>query len=177
MTAWEPPSGSQLQYYISIHVQVVREQRGPLGANYSPVIQIKTTDVPPDLAIELLGALHSVVDDTLRQRSLLRATSNIDYLKRQLDLTSTADLRSALISAITEQEKLRMQASANVPFAAEPLGSPARSLLPVSPNVTLLLTLSILIGLAGGGLAAFFYDRRRSGSAPFVAAVSSSSAG
>lgn len=170
--AWEPPSGNNLHYFITRHVRVVREERGALGTAYSPIITISTNDIDYNLAIRLISNLHQIVDDTLRQRALARANSNIDYLQRQIDRTTNNDLTAALIAAVVEQDRLRMQASANLPYAAEPFGPPARSLLPVSPKVTLTLAMSLLIGFLVGLVLAFIRDRRVYG--PTSIAVKSS---
>ena len=59
-------------------------------------------------------------------------------------------IRQALHDILAEQEKRRMVASSNLPFAAEPFGAPTVSVKATSPRPLLLIFTSLVLGIVLG---------------------------
>jgi len=148
---WTPPDGARLQEYLVKHIDITRDKE-------SPVVGISFEHTEPALGRDLLWAVHRQVDDMLRQRTIDRTTSYIAYLNERLAATNVADYRAALVQALAEQEKMRMMASSDLAFAAEPFGMPVASMRPTKPNALFLLVFAFGAGLAIGIVAAVFRD-------------------
>lgn len=149
---WVPPDARRVQEFVEREVSVIRERN-------SPIVNIVMQHGDPDTATSLLIAMHNAVDDALRQRELDRTSSYVNYLREQLGNVSVTEYRLALNEIIAEQEKRRMVASSDLPFAAEPLGRPVESVRPVSPRPLLVLSLSVFLGLLIGILRAISVDQ------------------
>lgn len=146
---WAPPDAARLQDFIKKNVTIDTDKKTRLTR-----ISLHSDD--PPAAIRLLSDLHNAIDGYLRDRTMVRATNYIDYINRELNKVTIAEYRQALIDSASEQEKLRMAASSNLPFAAEPFGNSEVSTKPVSPNVPLLWVLGAILGAIIGGLWAHF---------------------
>lgn len=142
---WTPPDAARLQEYVKKNVAVDSDKKTRLT-----VISIRSDH--PETASRLLYGLHQAIDGYLRDRTMVRATNYIDYINRELTKVTVAEYRQALIDTASEQEKLRMAASSNLPFAAEPFGGSEVSARPVSPNLPLLWVLGAILGAATGGV-------------------------
>lgn len=137
---WQEPSAADLERYIQKNVTVEEDQKTSIAR--------VTFDHPnPDFAVKFLSYLHEATDQILRERTLVRSTQYIEYLQKKLDSVTVADHRAALVQALSEQEKLRMMASSNVAFAAEPFGPVTSSARPTSPQPAMVLALSALLGI------------------------------
>lgn len=147
--AWTPPDAARLQDYVKKNVTIDSDKKTRLTT-----ISIRSDH--PETASRLLLGLHQAIDGYLRDRTMVRATNYIDYINRELTKVTVAEYRQALIDTASEQEKLRMAASSNLPFAAEPFGGAEVSSRPVSPNLPVLWVLGALLGTAIGGLWAQF---------------------
>jgi hypothetical protein len=146
---WSPPNAARLQDYVIENVSVETDKK-------TRITRISIRSDTPATAARLLEGMHEAIDGYLRDRTMIRATNYIDYINRQLNKVTIAEYRQALIDTASEQEKLRMAASSNLPFAAEPFGGSEVSTKPVSPNVPLLWVLGAILGAGLGGLWARF---------------------
>jgi uncharacterized protein involved in exopolysaccharide biosynthesis len=146
---WTPPDAARLQDYVRKNVTVDPDKK-------TRITRISIRSAHPATAARLLNDLHAAIDGYLRDRTMVRATNYIDYINRELNKVTIAEYRQALIDTASEQEKLRMSASSNLPFAAEPFGHSEVSTKPVSPNVPLLWVLGAVLGAIIGGLWAHF---------------------
>ena len=147
---WNPPDGAALQDYISKTVAVDSD---PL----KPVVTITYRDEDPKFAVKFLNALNRAVDYKLRNIALVRADEYVDYLSAQLNTVTNADIRQALMSTLSDQEKAKMMVHATAPYAAQPFGPPSASPKPTSPNPTLILFIAVVFGtLFGVGAALWF---------------------
>ena len=143
--AWQAPNGRRLQEYIK--GKIVYEQN-----KEKPTATVSFSDSDPAFAVKFLNALYKAADDKLRQRALERSTKYVGYLSEKLKTTSVTDYRSALVAILSDQEKLSMIASSDLPYAAESLGGAMVSLKPTKPNPRGVLVLAILMGLVAGSL-------------------------
>lgn len=152
-TGYEAPGQARVQRWLENTLTVSNERERRLT-----IISIETADV--QFGRDLLAALHHVGDDLLRARSVERANDYVAYLTGKLSEVSVADYRQALVEALADQEKMRMMANSNLPFAAEPFGPPSTPDKPSSPNPPVLLAIAILLGLVIGTFVVLLRGRR-----------------
>ena len=144
--SWTPPDGAQLQLYLQDRLRITEDR-------VKPIVTLSYDNEDPVFAVAFLTALNKTVDDQLRQRTLSRVNENIAYLSRQLATITLTEHRDAIIQTLSEQEKTKMMASSDTPFAAEMIGVPSASFRPTKPNPTLIIVASILAGLLLGVVA------------------------
>jgi hypothetical protein len=148
---WHPPGGDELHTYIEKNLSIVKTRT-------SPVVTITLATPDRQLGMDVLWALHNTVDQMLRQRQLKRSDQYIEYLTKELTTVTATELRQAIIDGLSEQEKVKMMASSNVPFVADPFGHPIPSTLPTSPKLLFVLGVAIFLGLVIGVLAALIRE-------------------
>jgi uncharacterized protein involved in exopolysaccharide biosynthesis len=141
--AWRAPNADDMQKYLDDHLDVVEDVK-------RSITTIKIQDEDPAQAAAIITRIHTASDAAIRLRTLERTTQYIDYLEKKLPLVTIAEQRDALAKTLSDQEKLRMQASATVGFAAEPLNSVEVSPRPVSPRPMLTLLGALVGGLVAG---------------------------
>ena len=153
---WHAPNGEDVQKILEDQVQVDTDDK-------NPTVKLSMQTDRPEVAREFLTKLVLTVDGHLRARALERANNYIAYLTKEFETVTVADYRAALTGHLTEQEQIRMMASAgNVAFAAQTFSPPSRSAQPTAPKRTLVLLFAILVGAGVGGWAAVRADRRQS---------------
>jgi uncharacterized protein involved in exopolysaccharide biosynthesis len=148
---WEAPSAKTLNRYIERNLKLGEDSK-------NNVLVVMIEDQNPEFAIYFLNKLHSVTDNELRKRALDRSRKYIRYLERKLPEITNADQRKSLIESLGEQEKAQMLASADVPFAAEPLGKATPSWKPTNPKPAIIIPLACILGLLIGLLIAFLAE-------------------
>lgn len=136
---WQAPNAARMQDYLQTFIKIRRNPK-------SPVVTIQTNHRDPDFAKRLLSRVHNETDRKLRAMALARSQEYIRYLSQQLEIVQVAEHRLAIAQALSEQEKMRMMTSADIPFAAEPFGEPAASFKPTRPQPVILLAASIFAG-------------------------------
>jgi len=151
---YAPPDAARVQRWLLAEIGIERARDLQLTT-----IFIQTRD--QELGRDILAALHSGVDEFLRRRAIERADDYIAYLNEKLFVVTVADYRQALVETLSEQEKTRMMASSDLPFAAEPFGPPTTSDKPTSPNPLVILMAAIGVGLALAIAIALLRERRR----------------
>jgi len=142
---WQAPNGARLQDYIKANVKLAEKPR-------KSTVTISYSNPDPQFAVAFVNALHKATDERLRQRALERSTKYINYLSNKLQSTTVAEYRAALVAILSDQEKLSMIASSNVPYAADSLGSATASLKPTNPQPRLVLMAGAFVGLMVGAL-------------------------
>lgn len=155
---YRAPDATRLDDWIDDNVKVVKDNKAVLV-----VITLEHRD--PDFSSNFLEALHTTTDRVIRRKTLDRTGGTIAYLQRQLGRVLLAEHREALAEALGEQERSRMMASVNVPFAAERFGIVKVSTRPTSPKPVVSLLFGAAAGFALGVVAAvifhFLRGRRR----------------
>ena len=153
-TSYRAPDGARVQQWLKreIAISKARDQR-------LTVVSLVTRD--PDFGRALLAALHREGDNLLRERAVERANDYVAYLSGKLGEVTVADYRQTLVDALAEQEKTRMMASSDLPFAADPFGPPSTPDRPASPQPILTLAGAIILGLLTGVAIVLIRGRRR----------------
>lgn len=141
------PSGAQLQEYIQNNVQVNRDPK-------KVVVQVEYDFQDPEFAKEFLRALNATVDNQLRQKALGIASVYIAYLSNRLKTVTIADEREAMMHTLMDQERSRMVAGSNAPFAAQMFGPPAASPRPTRPQAAVVISLSVILATFAGAIIA-----------------------
>lgn len=153
-TSYRPPDAARVQRWLANELSVAKARNQQLT-----VISVETSD--PVFGQNLLAALHKSGDSLLRTRAVERADDYVAYLTSKLTEVTVADYRQTLVKALAEQEKTRMMASSNLPFAADPFGPPSTPDKPSNPNAILVLALSIVLGLVIGIVLVLVRGRSR----------------
>lgn len=153
-TGYRRPDGARVQQWLAreIAISKARDQR-------LTVVSLVSRD--PEFGRELLAALHLEGDSMLRERAVERANDYIAYLSGKLGEVTVADYRQTLVDALAEQEKTRMMASSDLPFAADPFGPPSTPDRPASPQPVLVILIALGLGLVLGVLLVLIPGRRR----------------
>lgn len=151
---WRPPGVSRVFDYLNDTLKVIPDPK-------SGVITLEIDSSKPDVAERLLLALNSAMNERMRGHDLEHATTDIAYLSKRLLEVNVVEYRTALITNLAEQEKVRMQASAPLPYASDVLGKPMISTKPVSPKPLAAWATGIIIGgLLGLWLANLKFRRK-----------------
>lgn len=153
-TAYRPPDGARVEQWLKREIAIAKARDQRLT-----VISIESQD--PQFGRSLLAALHQEGDNLLRERAVQRANDYAEYLGRKLGEVTVADYRQSLVEALAEQEKTRMMASSDLPFAADPFGPPSTPNRPSSPQPVLTLAIAIGLGLVLGVLMVIVRGRNR----------------
>ena len=151
---WQPPGAADLQEHLQKRLDIAEDTKRSIAT-------VGYSDADPAFAARILGQLVALADQRLRARALARSTSYIAYIQEKLRTVSIAEHREALVTAMSEQEKQRMMASANQPFAGDPFGSVAVSEKPTSPIPALVLGGGVAAGVLAGFGIAYLRLRRR----------------
>lgn len=153
-STYRAPDGARVQQWLKreITISKARDQR-------LTVVSLVSRD--PEFGRTLLAALHLEGDNMLRERAVERANDYIAYLSGKLGEVTVADYRQTLVDALAEQEKTRMMASSDLPFAADPFGPPSTPDRPASPQPILTLAGAIILGLLTGVAIVLIRGRRR----------------
>jgi uncharacterized protein involved in exopolysaccharide biosynthesis len=74
----------------------------------------------------------------------------MDYIVQQLGTVTNFEHRQALINLLTEQERTLMLAAPNQPYAVDLLEPVHASSRPTKPQVSILVTLGLILGVTAG---------------------------
>lgn len=151
---WEPPSSRRLLSYLEQAVLVNQPSS-------TPILTVSVDHPDPVFAEKLLMRLHNAADAILRERTLARTGKHIDYLHGLLQRTRATEYRTALVDALTSQEKLRMAAMADVPFSVEVVSGPVVSAGPTSPRPRQMLLLAVVLGFMSSSFLALIWGDPR----------------
>ena len=110
----------------------------------------------PKKGVELLLRLHKISDSFLKENSINRTNQYIQFLNKQLSLTTKQDQRLALISTLAEQQRNKMIASSDMAFAAELYGSPYQSSAPTKPRLRNIVLFFLILGFLLGTIISMF---------------------
>ncbi len=139
VTPWRAPNGSTVQEYLYDYIDIEQSPK-------KLIVAIKYKNYDPNFAIRFVRVLHETTDNIIRQESLRRANLYSIYLQDRLAHVTVSDYRATLTQTLLEQEKVKMAASANVAFAAQPFGAPGVPPEPDSPNALIVLVVSAVLG-------------------------------
>ncbi|BBE33794.1 hypothetical protein SmB9_14520 [Sphingosinicella microcystinivorans] len=152
---WAPPGAAQLQRFLELQLEVEENK-------LTSVVTLSFAHPDSAFAKRFLTRLHQVTDEIIRARNLRRANENIRNLELRLRQTDIASYRQAIADILAVQERSRMMASANVAYAAEPIGEAYTPDRPTRPRAGLLLVMTVVGSLLLGmilSLAIEFHQR------------------
>jgi len=136
---WTPPTDYAVYHFLQRNIVISQDAK-------SGVVTLQMQSSNSKFATTLLSTLVVTVDNLMRERLLARTAENIAFLNRRLNTVTVEDYRRALVQTLADQEKQRMLASGNSPYAAEILGNPVTSDAPVFPAGVPILIVAILLG-------------------------------
>ncbi len=151
---WAPPSGEDVSKLLSTRLEIDEDPK-------SPVITLRMQSSHPEVALRLMRELITTIDGQLRARALRRANDYIAYLTQEIEKVSIAEYRAALTDRLSEQEQIRMMASANVSFAVQVFSQPTAATWASAPKSVLILVFALILGATLGGFLAIRADRLR----------------
>lgn len=151
---YSPPDAKRLQKILDEHLLVDSNAR-------SPVVTIKFADEDPDFAVRFLTEIDRIVDGRLRARALERSSLYIAHLTEVMARTTTNEQRYALAQAIVQQERVRISASSELPFAAQVFSGPSSTFRPTSPKPAVVLAVALALGALGSFALLFLREKRR----------------
>jgi uncharacterized protein involved in exopolysaccharide biosynthesis len=130
----EIPSSWQLKNAFKKKVKISRDIN-------NGTIKVSFEYFSPFLAKEYLELYIQAINDHMRDRKLLEANNNIQYLQKEIEQTSVTPMRELFYKLIEEQTKSKMIANAtpnfifnivNEPMVPEERSRPARSLIVIA---------------------------------------------
>lgn len=134
VTRWTPPSADSVLKYLQKNLTVQRTSKNVMAR-----VTLRARNRA--LASDLLQYGHTLINRRTAEVLYQRATKSAEYLTQKLAEPSIADVRSALITELTTQERTKMLAFADSEFAAQSFGVFARP-NPVTPKT------SMVVGMA-----------------------------
>lgn len=114
----------------------------------------------PAFAAAFLQQVHATADQIIRDTVRRDTQQRIDYLQQALSRTLNPDNQRALTNLLMEQERMRMLAAIDQPYAATVVEAAAPSARPRWPDKPLIVLVLMALG-AGAGL--LVYALRRPG--------------
>ncbi len=134
---WERPDGADLREHLQARLSVDENRK-------KAITTLSYAHRDPAFARMLVERVARAADDFLRAKSLARSHDYVAYLEARLAETPTAEFRLFLAQALTSYENMRMMASADAPFAAEPFGPATVSQRPTSPQPVVVLGSAVI---------------------------------
>ncbi len=127
---WRPPDGADLAEFIAKKLAIqAPKPKDP------PVTTLYLEDPDPAFAARFLDRINAIADETVRARSLQRATEYARYLEGRLKTTTNGEQLKRLADILLEQDRAIMAASSSVSFAANVSEPAVATPRPVSPSV------------------------------------------
>lgn len=144
---WSPPDDQRLQDWFDDKLKVREDPE-------KPFVRVLLSHEDPELALTLLRRLYGSTDGSVRRAAITRSANRITYIRDQIQRQTLAEHREALAGELGTQERTRILASSNAPFAAELVEPISVSARPTQPVPALSIGIGIGLGIIGGaGLA------------------------
>ena len=107
-----------------------------------------TSETPnPQLIIDVMKATTAITDNILKDRYLSSARQSVGFYQNKIATARSRESREALAQLIAKEQQKLMLASNGTFFVAKPLTRPSVSLQPTSPKSSLVLALSVVLGI------------------------------
>jgi hypothetical protein len=144
LRAGEIGTPERLAEYIEKRVRME-----PVGA--SSLRRMVYLHPSPEFGVYFLHQLHRTTDEIIRGSVRADAGARVEYLQKAITETGNPEHRRALTGLLMEQERLRMLASIDQPYAAAIIEPPASSSRPWWPDA-LMIVPALMFGGALLGL-------------------------
>lgn len=122
-------------------------------------VSIYWTD--PQIAAQWANAYVALANDVVRARAIDDASRCVDYLKKQVQLTTVVELQRGMNDLIEQQTRVLMLANAKAQYAFTVIDPAVAPGIRNSPKRTLLALSGFVLGGLLGSMIAFIYDRLR----------------
>ncbi len=137
---------AQLSEYIRKKVRLDN-----IGATASQTIAYRHPD--PKFAEKMLGHLHKIADEMIRNEARQRTEGRIAYLQKTMNESYNPEHRKILTDLLLQEERQKMFISMDHPFSAEIIEPPSSLAKKVWPCGSILFSLCLLAGAFLGFLA------------------------
>jgi uncharacterized protein involved in exopolysaccharide biosynthesis len=144
----------ELSQYLQRHVDI-----DPLGSTMSRRISIRHPN--RDFSVQLLTLMRKTSDQLIRQSIQSDTNIRIEWLKAELQKTLNPTHRQSLVQLLMAEERKRMLLSLETPYAITVVEEAFATPKPISPNKTILISLSIVVGVLMGAIWSLFLSYRR----------------
>lgn len=143
---WTAPSTYDLAKYLETNINVGLT----VPERSLPVYRLTIDSSDPLFALNLLSNLIRDSDNVVREIDSESSKRHMDYIVQQLGTVTNFEHRQALINLLTEQERTLMLAAPNQPYAVDLLEPVHASSRPTKPQVSILVTLGLILGVTAG---------------------------
>lgn len=158
LSTWSEPNIESLARYLggAIRIEDV-ENTGFKG--------LSVTHRDPDFALELLRTAYTEADNLMREQDRAETAQRKVYLESEFQQASLTEMRQALLTLLTNEERTAMLLNLSLPYAARMVEPPFVSGKQTEPNVLRLVGLPAFLGVVGGTLLVILIAvfRRESG--------------
>jgi uncharacterized protein involved in exopolysaccharide biosynthesis len=120
-------------------------------------VTVEWTD--PDTAARWANGLVALANELSRTRARTEASRNIEYLNKQIALTTDVDVRRDLYEILETQMRALMLANGRVEYAFHVVDPAVPPEVRSRPQVILVLLIGLAVGLAVGCTVAFIRER------------------
>ena len=138
-----PPNPRRLAIFINKNIQIGEDKE-------TGFLKFTSETSKPELMLSLIIEATKASDKIMRQRYIGFSTEPLAFYKDKLRTARSREHREALAELISKEEEKLMFASKGKHFIAEPYMNPTISLYPTAPKSTLILALSLVLGLFFG---------------------------
>ncbi len=142
-TDYRAPDAARLSNVISGNVSLSED-------NNTGFLSLSMEVVDSEFAAYLLQKLVVETDNMLKDDYIKSGSQALAFYQDKIGRARSQEHREALAKMIASEEQKQMLASRDGPFVAEVIMGPATSLTPTSPKSSLVLALSIVLGLFFG---------------------------
>jgi uncharacterized protein involved in exopolysaccharide biosynthesis len=116
----------------------------------SPVVSLTLFHIDPDIAATVVNNLVADLNTTMRERAIARSRAIVDQYYQQLRSDTVTEVRSHILSLITDEMKTLVTARGTEEFAFRVIDPAAVPEFPSYPNKPLVFALACLLGLFTG---------------------------
>ncbi|MGJ8686233.1 MAG: GNVR domain-containing protein, partial [Spongiibacteraceae bacterium] len=128
---------------------------GVLGVTRSAksgMVKVSLELMSPNAAQQWLQWLIEDVNQAMRERDIAEARGSIEYLQKQLQETSIAEMKQIFYELIEEQTKAMMLAEVQQEYVLKVIDPAVVPQRKVSPRRSLIIVAGALLGILCGGL-------------------------
>ena len=140
-----PPNPRRLAIFIDKNIQIGEDKD-------TGFLKFTSETSKPELMLSLMIEATKASDKIMRQRYVDFSIEPLNFYKEKLRTARSREHREALAELIGKEEEKLMFASKGKHFIAEPYMNPTISLYPTAPEPTLILALSLILGLFLGAV-------------------------
>ena len=138
-SAYIPPNAARLSEWMN-EVFSSSEDRD------TGFLTLSAETTEPALMVDVITRATQETDQLLKERYVATAEQTVSFYQQQLNKARAREHREALAKLIAQEDQKLMLASKGNYFVAEPITEPYVSLGPTSPNASLVLALSVVLG-------------------------------